>query len=463
MSLIINDKNHEVAASSDMPLLDFLRGAPGLRAAKPACGTGDCGACLVLLGEIPPEGASPVYRVVNSCLLTLEQADGCQVITAEGLNGEGLNAVQTALAEHGGVQCGYCTPGLVVAMTGALLQGEKLTEAVSGNLCRCTGYAGIRRACEAIETRFGTASRTPDILSACGLMPSSVAMAARALRPLPSESLFPVANAVCRAGDTDQAVRQRHLQPDALPHVRLHRVPALRTLTVDERQFRIGAALTLHELQHDPQLQQEWPALTTALLRFASPSIRQMATIGGNLVNASPVADMAVLLLAMSAELVLATVSGERVVPLNGFYTGYHTTILQPSEVLTRIQIPRNPDGLTRLHFEKVAHRELDDIATVNTALAVDDGLPGCFGLIRAAAGGVAPFPLRLPRFESALSGQPIRAAEVRQALSAVVADITPVDDVRGSAVYKQRLLQHLLVSHLIALYPELPFAECLP
>jgi xanthine dehydrogenase small subunit len=200
-----------------------------------------------------------------------------------------------------------------------------------------------------------------------------------------------------------------------------------------------------------------------ALLRFASPSIRQMATVGGNLVNASPVADLAVLLLALSAELELSSAHGNRRLPLSAFYRDYKQTALRPDEVLTSVFLPRNPDQQLRLHFDKVSHRDCDDIATVNTALVEAGGLPGCFGLLTVSAGGVGPCPLLLQAFADSVQGRAIGPDVVRSALSRVDADIRPISDHRGSADYKRHLLQHLLASHLCALHPELVFTECLP
>ena len=465
MSLILNDGIVEIPAESpEMPLLDFIRNQRGLTAAKPGCGTGDCGSCLVLAGEIATGETQARYRTVNSCLMTLADAEGCHIITPEGLNGPALSPVQQALVEHGAVQCGYCTPGLVMALTGTLLNGESPVEAAAGNLCRCTGYAGIRRACEALDTQFIRRERSLDEAAEPGLLPATVAAASAGLKPLAEQKQPTIENQPrFRAGNTDLGVQHAHQAYDATASLGLHRVPSLRAITLHEGYVSVGAAVTVAELRQDETLNEEWPLLGHFLNQFASPSIRHMATVGGNLVNASPVADLAVALLAMDAALVLQTATAERICPLADFYLAYHQTALRPDELLTAIRIPRNATASSRFHAEKVAKRERDDIATVNSAMTVTDGLPGCFGEVRISAGGVAAFPKVLTATSAFLSGKPVNALVIRDAMTLVEGEISPMDDLRGSADYKCRLLQHLLLAHVLALFPELRLEDCLP
>lgn len=461
MSLIINDNEDISLPGKPMPLLDFLREKLALTAAKPGCGTGDCGSCLVLVGEIEPGQTQPRYRTVNSCLVSTAQLDGCHVITPEGLNGAELTPVQRALVQHGTVQCAYCTPGLTVALTAALLEGEPTVGAAEGNLCRCTGYAAIRRCCHALDSQFPARARTLAEAVEAGLLADGVALASRQLKPQVAEALPASVDAAVRAGNTDYGVQHPYGE-DRRPAVRIHHVPSLRRIQAQEDVIVIGAAVTIHELQQDALIREAWAPLSLFLTRFASPSIRHQATVGGNLVNASPVADLAVALLALDAELVLVSGADERYCRLADFYRGYHLTALRPHEILTAVKIPRNRDGQAVLHLEKVAKRELDDIATVNSAFSVTGGLPGCLGEVRFSAGGVAPFPRLLAGTSAFLGGKPVSATMVREAMRRLDAEISPIDDVRGSAVYKRRLLKHLLAAHVAGLYPELAVEDCL-
>jgi xanthine dehydrogenase small subunit len=443
-------------AAGDSNLLDHLRDGLGLTAAKPACHGGDCGACLVLVGET--DGDSVRYRAVNSCLATTGQVTGCHVITPEALaEPDALTPVQEALITHGAIQCGYCTPGLVVALTAALLNGDDLLDSTAGNLCRCTGYSGIRRACDALAERLPRQRRTLAEAAEHGLLSSTLVNTAAVLPPAdasppPSTKMQNVV-----AGGTDWSVQRRHLAAGTVP-VQLHRRADLRRLVIDGDGFSIGAAVTVAELMAESALLACWPAIGDFLALFASPAIRNSATVGGNLANASPVADIAVLLLALGAELELVGPQGVRRLPLAGFYRGYRRTALAPGELIAQVMVCRDPPRLLRT--AKTAKRPHDDIATVSSALTVTDGGPPAssirFGAVLLSAGGVAPTPLLLANTATALNGQPVTEAAVLAALAALPRDIAPINDLRGGAGYKAALLRHQIIDHLVSLYPSL-------
>lgn len=483
--LILNARTIELP-EDDRPLLAFLREGKGLTAAKPACNGGDCGACLVLLGEVVPElapGASEArYCAVNSCLLSTDRVAGTQLITAEGLSSGPLTPVQRALAEEGGIQCGYCTPGLVVALTAALLNGDPLLSAVSGNLCRCGAYAGVRRACARIARDFAQRPHSLREAAALGLLLPEVAAAGEQLAAFAAQATVGTGLAeklqqldalnrlelggLVVAGESDWSLQHAHRADQAkralaAPHaLQLHRVTELRRIRADADGLHIGAAVSVAELRSSPLIAADWPELPSFLEFFASPAIRNVATIGGNLVNASPIADLAVILLALDAELSIVSLAGCRRIPLSGFYLAYHRTGLAADEVLSEVHVP--PAGGRQLRYRKVARREHDDIASVNLALAVGHASSGYFGEVSLAAGGVGPYPLRLPRAAAALCGRPVCAATLREALSLIDEEIAPIDDLRGSAAYKRRLLKHLLLDQVAALHPDFAWEECL-
>lgn len=464
--VLINTEQVALPADNSASLLYFLRENKGLTAAKPVCTNGDCSACLVLLAE-PAEDPGPIrFRAVNSCLLLPEQVASCVLITPEGLAGaeSGLTPVQQALVDEGAIQCGYCTPGLSVALTAALLNGDCLLDAVAGNLCRCTGYAGIRRACAALEARFPCRPRSLDEAVAEGLLPEEVVHRLRQWEPMSAvqaDSRQPNLSEYTAfvAGATDWSVQHAHSDASAKLPLLLRRVPALRGVRVADEGFDIGAAVTLSELQQCVELSRQWPELLHTLQQFASPGIRNSATLGGNLANASPIADMAVVLLALDAQLELQGPQGTRNLPLSAFYTGYKRTALAEGEIIARIRIARAPER--RLCREKVCRRPDDDIASINSALTLSaESHPGCFGQVRISAGGVGPVPLSLERTAAALSGQPINESSVRRALVLLTHEISPIDDLRGSAAYKTGLLRHQLIAHLLQLYPSLSLPD---
>ncbi len=457
--LILNHTVTELPAE-DVNLLGWLRDQ-GLTAAKPGCLGGDCGACQVLLGEIGDRDTEPCYRSVNSCLLTTGWVADCHLITVEGLDGDLLTPVQQALVEAGAVQCGYCTPGLVVALTGALLGGDAPADALAGNLCRCTGYAGIHRALASDSTATSTDGRAPSTRRrGRGCCRGAVARAGMAcVRCLWSRPCRPGSRGRRGwVGETDHTVRHPHARATYGPWLRLHRLPALRGISEREAAITIGATVTIAELQASPLVADAWPDLPAFLDRFGSPAIRHLATVGGNLVNASPVADLAVVLLALGADLTIDGPAGRRDLPLAGFFHGYKHTDLGPDELLVSVRIPDNGDRSSRLHAEKVARRTHDDIASVCSTMVVTGGGQDGFGEVALSAGGVAPIPVLLTGAASFLAGRPLTDAVVRESLDRLAADIAPMGDVRGSAGYKAALLRHLVLAHLAALHPGFDF-----
>ena len=357
-----------------------------------------------------------------------------------------------ALRDAGAVQCGYCTPGLVVALTWALLVGEDLEVAAAGTLCRCTGYMGVRRAIEVLRQAGPWAAEQ--------LLPRPIRLAGPALPPLPVEQLPGEQLSVEElpsdelhgvrwlAGGTDLLVDARHDAPANRRPTMLARVPELTRIEPVRGGLLIGAAVTVEQLRASREVSARWPELVDHLGLFASPAVRAAATVGGNLAHASPTADLAVPLLALDASVLVRGTAGSREMPLDRFFTAHHRTALQPREQLTGVRVP-DLGPTTWLHLERVARRTHDDTAIVSLALrgSQDSGAP-LVGM-RLAAGGVAPVPLLLPRTAGVLAGRRLDESVLAQALEVLAEEVTPIDDVRGSAQYKRALLGHLLLAAL--------------
>jgi xanthine dehydrogenase small subunit len=425
----LNQKTVEVnGIAPQTTLLDFVR-SQGLTGAKEGCAEGECGACAVLL--LRQVAGQTRLLAANSCLIPLPMVAGAEVYTVEALaDSDRLTDVQQAMQQHGGSQCGYCTPGFIVSMFAehARLRGGKISaHSLGGNLCRCTGYRPIRDAIESLgvlanghlyqrlalpapepaalsyENGLGGFSR-PDSLSKC----------------LSLAAAHPAARFV--AGNTDLGVLT-NIRRQRFPHlIALEGVPELREFHDGGSHVEIGAALTLSEIESiwisAPPVLAEWLSL------FASPLIRNRATLGGNLVTASPIGDSAPLLLALGAEVRLNRAGSERVLPLSEFFLDYRRTALQPGELLRSIKIPK--PFPQRIRFYKVAKRNMDDISTV----------AACFSTgaqVRLAFGGMAAVPLAVetPDWDSA-----------RDAISRSLA---PLSDHRGSAAYRSAVAQSLL------------------
>jgi xanthine dehydrogenase small subunit len=354
---------------------------------------------------------------------------------------------QHALVDSGAVQCGFCTPGFVIALTWALMSGTDPRRAAAGNLCRCTGYTGIRRACDLLAAE-------PGPVPLDRLLPAPVLQAARALPTLGPEP-FDGHPQRWIAGATDEIPEHRHATAAHRRPTVLRRVPDLCRITPYPGGVELGSAVTAAQVQGSDLVAARWPALPEHLEQFGSPAVRASATLGGNLVHASPTADLALPLLAMGASVVLSGPAGRREVPLESFFLAYRKVDLHRGEVLVAVRIPDPAPG-SRLHLEKVAKRRFDDIASASLAVRIDTDPVGTLSDLRIAAGGVAPIPVLLTRTSDVLRGAQLAAPTIRRAVAVLATEVTPIDDVRGSAAYKRALLEHLLVAALTDGRPDL-------
>ncbi len=428
------------ATSPSMSLLDWLRGPAGLTGTKEGCAEGDCGACTVVLEE-----ASGARVPVNACLTLLGQVHGRAIRTVEGLGP--AHPVARILAEHDGTQCGFCTPGIVMAAWAALPGGGDPHEALAGNLCRCTGYRPITEAMAAMagllpEAAPAEASPGPGHFAAPGQdfwLPGSLAdlLSLRAEHP----------GAWLLAGGTDLGLRVADHREKPPAVICLLAVPELQAMTVTEAAISLGAAVPYHRLlaalrglPADDALAAPFIRL---LARLGSAQIRGLGTVGGNLGTASPIGDALPALVALGAEVTLASLRGERSLPVEAFLTGYRTTALAPDEVVLRIAIPRPPGG-ARVAMEKLSRRHDQDITAVGMA-AVVERRDGMVTAARIAFGGVGPTILRARSAEAALAGAPWSLATVQAAAAVVASDIAPMDDFRGSADWRRQAAAGLL------------------
>jgi xanthine dehydrogenase small subunit len=440
--------------------LDWIR-AQGLTGAKEGCAEGECGSCAILVAR--PGTTSPTqWLAINACLIPALALEGQEVVTVEGLGSpDALHPVQRELAERGGSQCGYCTPGFVCSMAAEYYRPDRSApagdrrapaattgfdlEALSGNLCRCTGYRPIRDAALALgapEAGDWMAART----QAAPPMPTTSGMAhgAGLIHPADlDEALVLLAEhpeAVVVAGSTDWGVEVNLRGARAPLLVALDRIPELRELADDDAWLTLGAALTLTELEQ--RLAGRIPLMAQLLPRFGSRLVRNAATMGGNLATASPIGDSPPVLLALRAELVLAAADGQRVVTIDDFFTGYRQTVLRPGELIVAVRVPHPLAAVT--WFEKVAKRRVDDISSVAVALALDFE-DGRVSRASIGLGGVAATPIRARATEQVLLGRRWDPATVEEAAAILATEGSPMDDHRASAAYRRATLGQAL------------------
>ncbi len=475
-------------------VLDFLRRRPDLVGTKEGCKEGDCGACVVLVGELhSDEGVR--YRPVTSCLMPVDELHGKHLVTIEGLDLGQPSPVQEKIVEHGASQCGFCTPGIVVSLTSMALEAAsgpaspggngagslyktpgasrsmaQVERALSGHLCRCTGYRSLRQAglevLEALPSGLGDDPQSMDLWVKRGWLPAFFSTAAGRLASLraeletASEADTDPAGETSRilAGGTDLYVQRGDQLPGTGLRV-LGREPALRSLRLVGDRLEIGAQVTFEQLAESAEFRRLVPDVARFLHGIASLQVRHRATVAGNLINASPIGDVTVLMLALGAELRCRRFSDgadrERLLPLHKLYRGYKDLDLAPGEWVSHVLIDVSATESATVDFQKVSKRKCLDIATVNSAcrIRVREGRIEALDL---AVGGVAPIPLYLGQVSEAAVGRELDDACLHGILRATQETISPIDDVRGSADYKRALCRRLQIAHFLELFPDL-------
>jgi xanthine dehydrogenase small subunit len=445
----------EDSAPPTMTVLDWLRGRARLTGTKEGCAEGDCGACTIVLGR--QVDGSLQYQAVNSCLMMLPQIGNCDVLTVEGLAAPdgSLHPVQQAMVDTDATQCGFCTPGFVMAMFAFHHGGEPaddgvIHEALAGNLCRCTGYRSIVEACRRIALGPGDRFIAEKAVTADALAALPACMDYRVggqvfLRPRSLTELLAAfaerPDAVLLAGGTDLGLRvSKHRE--AIPAViAIDAIEELRRIASLPGALELGGAVTY--TQALPDIDRCFPSFGALVRRIGSRQIRNLGTIAGNLATASPIGDAIPCLIALGATVTLASRAGERVMPVESFITGYRQTALLPSEVITTIRMPLLEAG-QEFSTYKVSKRFDQDISTVIAAfrLARRDGK---VGELRAAYGGMAPRAMRAASVETAVNGHPWTPEALADIDAVVARDFTPIADHRGGAAYRLRAAANLI------------------
>jgi xanthine dehydrogenase small subunit len=456
IELTINGKQTTAQIAAHTTLLNWLRDH-GLTGCKEGCAEGECGACTVLIAK-PDQARADQTRAnqtrltsVNGCLVLMAGLHGAEVVTAEGLGEPGrLHPVQSAMAVAGGSQCGYCTPGFVVSMADEYYRHDRHgfeIEALSGNLCRCTGYRPIRDAAfslgipdasDPFVIRRDQASPTlPTVRleaqDGTFIRQDTLAQTLETLREHPNAKLL--------AGGTDWGVEVNLRHSRSALTIAIDHLPELREIHWSSDHVEIGAGLSLSELER--QLEGRIPLIHDWIPLFASRLIRNSATLGGNIGTASPIGDSPPVLLALEASVVLASSSGERVVPLAEFFTGYRKTVRHPNELIRAIRVPL--PLAPRAKFYKIAKRRMDDISSVAAGITL--ALRGdLVQKIRIGLGGVAATPIRALEAEAFLTGKIWNETNARTAAKIMAQSGTPLDDHRASAAYRTAMLEQLLL-----------------
>ncbi len=456
----------------DRTLLEVLREDLGCTGTKEGCGEGDCGACTVVLGE--ERGGQLHYSAVNSCIRLAHSVNGMALWTVEDLAEDPLiqpvgdapaarqtitlHPAQEAMVQCHGSQCGFCTPGFVMSLFGMyqnhVCHGEPITrelaqEELSGNLCRCTGYRHILDAAQQMASLPGMVVNESEVLQKLKLMAqdqraqtadfSYIAPTSQAAL-LAARAAHPAAQIVAGCTDVGLWVTKQHKQYTQVLDVT--RAAELREVTPHTDAIHIGAAVTLTDAF--AALTAQWPQLHRFATRFAGLPVRNSGTLGGNVANGSPIGDSMPLLIALRAQVVLASQArGERQLPLEDLYTGYRQNVMAPDELLVRIVVPRTSTQ-EQLRAYKISKRFDDDISAVCLVLNLDIA-DGTVQRASIGAGGVAATPARARQTEAALVGQPWTEATAQRAAAVLQAEFSPISDMRASGTYRRQVLGSLL------------------
>jgi xanthine dehydrogenase small subunit len=466
ISFICNDKDINTDIHPATTVLDFLRKTLFLTGTKEGCREGDCGACTVLVGEL--FGNEIKYKTMNSCLLPIGSVIGKHVISIEGLNVKDLSPVQLAMVEEGGTQCGFCTPGFIISLSAYFLNNKEYfpweaIESLDGNICRCTGHTAIKRAAVRSVEFFN--NHKGESLVSAGLLPSYFSEIPSRLKALLAK--------IKTNGDGERLTNYRigggtdlfvqkweDLYKSDVSFINPNELSE--KIKISGNECLVDASATVTDIMNSEIMNRYFPDIKKYFSLFGSLPIRNRATLGGNIVNASPIADMTNFFLALNSKIYLfdenalsSVKKGEpigREVLLKDFYLGYKALDKKPEEIIKYVSF-KLPSGNSLFSYEKVSRRTYLDIASVNTSMFIETDNE-IITDIHVSAGGVAPIPLYLSKTRNYLLNKTIDHKNIAEAARIALSEISPITDARGSVQYKKLLLRQLLFAHFLKLFP---------
>jgi xanthine dehydrogenase small subunit len=463
--IYINGKKYTIKGEHVFsPLSDFLRSELHLPGTKVVCSEGDCGACTVLCGRL--RGKNLKYEIINSCICYIYQLDSVHIITVEGLKVKGkLNAVQNELVKNHGTQCGYCTPGFSVTMTHLAESKKKPSEkdirdGLVGNLCRCTGYESIIESGKKVKVQsvpdFSKLYKPDRIINDFkknqgGGIYIEIKIDGEKFSfynppDLKNALDFKLKNPDTQiiSGGTDLGVLANKGAFVPRKMMSLGQLPGLGTIEEKNSHLEVGANAKWTSLEK--YTKGKYPEFHKIINLIGSPQIKNVATIGGNVINASPIADSLPFLFITDSEIELSNISGQRRVKITEFYKSYKKMDIGPDEILTKIIVPKpHRDYLLKLY--KVSKRKDLDIASFTAGIMMKIK-GGTIGEPKLSYGGVGPLVYRLYETEKFLDGKPFSLETMREAGNLTLKEISPISDVRGSKAFRKQLAKNILLKY---------------
>jgi xanthine dehydrogenase small subunit len=446
-------------------LADYLRYQLQMTGTKIVCAEGDCGACTVLKAQ-SPDSKNLSFEAINSCICLVGQLDGAHIVSIEGLEeNSNCHPAQSSMINSDASQCGFCTPGFAMAIAGIYEKHKPLNEQdiknhLTGNLCRCTGYDPILEAAKLCLNQKGESLKSRYLKKANILELKKQTRKSKFIKDNNKIFFIPKnlkeltiirqkhPNSTLLSAGTDLGVQINKGKAEPLIFISLHAIPELHKIKKTAQSIEVGAKVSLSELRR--ALPKNAETVKNFLNIFASPQIKNMATLAGNIANASPIADTPAFLLALNAQLkILRTKTKKTIsIPLKDFYLAYKKTQLIPGDVIVSITFDL-PRAKEKVSFKKVSQRRDLDISCVNGGFWMKLSQKGIIEDLRFAMGGVAPYPLRLLKTETQLKGKKLDTIEIKKALETLNKEIHPISDLRGSKEYRlfvgRKLLENFL------------------
>jgi len=442
--------------SPNTTVLDFLRSYPNRYGTKEGCAEGDCGSCTVVIGEVI--NGKIKYYAVNSCMMFLPSLHGKLLITVEDLYNQQLHPIQQTFIEKFASQCGFCTPGFEMSLYALYKENpnpseQEILEAIEGNLCRCTGYHSIKDAAKTffkIKNNDHISSLEPQIINALKSIENKELIQLKHKEqiyfiPFTLKKAFELIDTYPEAtiinGSTDIAIRRNKLKEIIKIIIDLSFIPDIKQIKIENNQILIGAGITVQHLKNF--VREYIPSFYQYLKVFAAKQIRNRATIGGNIMTASPIGDLIPALITMNAQITVKDKKNEQTFLLEDFITGYRKTRIQKGQILTQITIPLKNDWLYK--FYKVSKRNSLDISTVSLSAGIkiqDNYIKN----IRLTYGGMDAIARRAHSIEKFLLNKPFDEQIFKQASNLISKEFKPISDARSSAKARTILAKNLIL-----------------
>ena len=418
----------------------------------------------MLIGEIRNDKLK--YHSVTSCLTPIGNLQGKHIVTVEGINLEVLSPVQQAMNDEAATQCGFCTVGIVMSLTGFCLNySEESTNAVAavdGNICRCTGYKSIEKAANKVGDLLKLSDGKDNIkyLVDNNFIPAYFLEIEQKLKNLNSNTIpnsEQIINRINVGGGSDLYVQKHDTMVDASINF-IADVESMKGIIQEDNNCLIGASTTVTEMMESEIINKYFPDFKSYAKLVSSTPIRNIATLGGNFTNASPIGDFTIFYLALNATLILNDGKVKREILLKDYYKGYKTLNKNSEELIEKLYFEL-PNANTYFNFEKVSKRTHLDIASVNTAIKIDVEND----VIKAAnlsAGGIGPIPSFLTKTCEYLVGKTINAETILGCIEFAQTEVTPISDARGTEKYKRLLLGQLIKAHFIKMFDKVDLVD---